>query len=184
MQKRTKIALIAGALALAGTAGFATLATADYGRGSWHGGGHHWRGHGGHGYYGWHKGRRIERMLERFDADKDGKLTQDELNASRKTLLERHDVDKDGKLSQAEFKALGMEVMERRMVRGFQRLDEDGDAGITLEEFQKPYSRAVERMDRDDDGAISRDDRKYRHWNRKDDDDRRGQYGRGGPKKG
>lgn len=120
------------------------------------------RGHGGmHGHGGmWrHRGKRIERLLERFDADKDGELTQAELDASRKELLEKYDTDKDGKLSLSEFERLWLEVMRRRMVRSFQYIDEDGDAAITVDEFLKPYADTVERMDRNGDGAISRDDR-------------------------
>ena len=120
------------------------------------------RGHGGmHGHGGmWrHRGKGIERLLERFDADKDGELTQAELDASRKELLEKYDTDKDGKLSLSEFERLWLEVMRRRMVRSFQYIDEDGDAAITVDEFLKPYADTVERMDRNGDGAISRHDR-------------------------
>ena len=72
-------------------------------------------------------------MLERFDSDKDGKLTQAELDASRKALVQKYDTDKDGKLSLSEFEALWLDVRCRRMVRGFQYIDEDGDALITVE---------------------------------------------------
>ncbi len=101
-------------------------------------------------------------MLERFDSDKDGKLTQAELDASRKALVQKYDTDKDGKLSLSEFEALWLDVRRRSMVRGFQYIDEDGDALITVEEFLKPYANAVEKRDRDGDGAISRDDRRKR----------------------
>ena len=79
---------------------------------------------------------------------------------SRKDLVEKYDTDKDGKLSLSEFERLWLDVKRRRMVRSFQYIDEDGDAMITVEEFLKPYSETVERMDRDGDGSISRDDRR------------------------
>ncbi|MGI9381588.1 MAG: EF-hand domain-containing protein [Methyloligellaceae bacterium] len=109
---------------------------------------------------GGHRGHSIERLLERFDTDKDGKLTQEELDAARKDLLANHDADKDGSLSLKEFESLWIEVMRRRMVRGFQRLDGDGDAAVTLEEFLKPFAHTVEVMDRNGDGVVSRSDRR------------------------
>ncbi len=176
MNKTTKIALAAGALALAGAAGFATFAAAGHGKGGWRqaSAGHHWRGHHG-------RGHRIERMLERFDADKDGKLTQKELDEGRTGLLGRHDADKDGKLSLAEFEKLWLEVMRKRLVRGFQRLDADGDTEVTLDEFLKPFAHLVERMDGNEDGAIGRDDRKRHQGRHRGGNDermhRRGSYG-------
>jgi hypothetical protein len=123
------------------------------------------RGYGGmHGHRGkWRwRGKRLERLLDRFDTDKDGKLTQAELDASRKGLFTRYDADTDGKLSLSEFEQLWLDLRRRHMVRGFQHIDEDGDATITAEEFLEPYADAVARMDRDGDGAISGDDRRRR----------------------
>lgn len=154
--------IAAVAAALAGSWALAGQALAQP-RGS-HGGspaayGQH---HGGYGYQGprRHRGHSIERLLERFDTNKDGKLSQAELDAARKDLLASHDADKDGKLSLEEFATLWLEVMRRRMVRSFQRLDEDGDAVVTLEEFQKPFGTTVETLDRNGDGVLSRDDRR------------------------
>ena len=102
--------------------------------------------------------------MERFDTDKDGKLTQQELDDARKTLLAAHDSDKDGKLTLAEFETLWLEVKRERMVRGFQRIDRNGDASISLDEFIKPYADLVSRMDRNNDGVLDREDRRFRGW--------------------
>lgn len=185
MRKGTKIALAASALVLAGAAGISSMAVAEY-RGS-HGGKNHNASYS-HGYHGWghhggrhgkghHRGPRMTRMLERFDTNEDGKLTQEELDDARKALLAKHDGDKDGKLSLAEFEKLWLEFMHRRMVRGFQRIDTDGDASITVEEFLKPYSKMVERFDRNEDGALDEQDRRHWRHHRPDDD------GEKGPKK-
>lgn len=204
MRKGTKIALAAGALALAGAVGASSLAIADYrgGRGGdgqrgWghHGGwghhdsGHHgWKRHAGYRHGGWHGKRRfggwgMKGLMERFDVNEDGKLTQEEVDEARKELLAKHDGNNDGKLSLAEFEKLWLEVMRQRMVRGFQRIDRDGDAAITSEEFLTPFSKVVERMDRNDDGTLDEEDRKFRGWYHRgdDDDDRRGP-GRMGPR--
>ena len=166
MRKGTKIALATGALVLVGAAGLSSLATAEY-RGS-HGWGHHGKGHHSgmmrHGMG--HKGKGMARMMERFDANEDGKLTQEELDGARKALLTAHDGDKDGKLSLAEFEKLWLEVKRQRMVRSFQKTDRDGDASITLDEFLKPYAKMVERMDRNDDGVLDREDHRYKRGHR------------------
>jgi Ca2+-binding EF-hand superfamily protein len=173
MRKGTKIALAAGAIAILGAAGLSSTAIAEY-RGS-HGMGHHGMGHKGmmgmHGkghksmmgmHRKGHKGRGMARMMERFDANEDGKLTQEELDGARKKLLTAHDANKDGKLSLAEFEKLWLEVKRQRMVRGFQRIDRDGDASITLDEFIKPYAKMIERMDRNDDGVLDSEDRRHK----------------------
>jgi Ca2+-binding EF-hand superfamily protein len=99
-----------------------------------------------------------ERLLEQFDTDKDGKLTQEEVDKFRAGQLAEFDADKDGKLNLEEYQALWLDVMRERMVDAFQRHDGDGDALVTLEEFQKRFRNLVARLDRDDDGAFSRDD--------------------------
>lgn len=176
MHKRTHSLMAAGAVLLLGVAGPATPADAVDGRWGWGGrdggcygqqagwGGRQGRcGHRGmRGRAGMRGGPAPARLLERFDTDKDGKLTQDELDAARKALLAKHDKDGDGKLTLAEFETLWLDAMNARMVRGFQRLDRNGDAVVTPEEFLAPYGDAVKRLDRNGDGAISLDDRQPR----------------------
>ena len=56
-------------------------------------------------------------------------------------MIERMDSDKDGKLSQAELASVG-ERRQDRMARLFDRVDRDDDGAIS----QAEYDRAVERM--------------------------------------
>lgn len=156
MKTVTKIVLAAGAFGLVSAAGVAGVAVADS-HASMHGKKHHQSGKGRH--HG-HRGHGVGRLMERFDTDKDGKLTQSELDDARKALLAKFDADKDGKLSLEEFEPLWLEVMKRRMVRGFQKLDIDGDAGVTEEEFLRPFKNTVEKMDRNDDGVLDKEDRR------------------------
>lgn len=162
MRKGTKIALATGALVLAGAAGLSSLATAEY-RGS-HGWGSRSGMHYGGGHHsGMRHGRRARSMIERYDTNEDGKLTQEELNGARSKLLATHDADKDGKLNLAEFEKLWLEVKRRRMVRSFQKIDRDGDAAVTLDEFLKPFANLVSRLDSNDDGVLdSQDRRRYK----------------------
>ncbi|MGE4247683.1 MAG: EF-hand domain-containing protein, partial [Parvibaculaceae bacterium] len=118
--------------------------------------------HGHHGM-GMH---RVRAFMERYDTNKDGKVTQDEINANRADWLTEFDTDKDGALTLQEFQSLWLKARHERMVREFQRFDRDGDGKVTLEEYQRPLSEIVERMDRNDDGAISKEDRKHKRWHR------------------
>jgi hypothetical protein len=172
MQKRTKMIVAVAAAGLLGTAvvGGAVAGSRGHGGGlGYHGMGHgmgpggmgHGMGHGGSGHHGG-KGMRhmIKRFAERYDANDDGKISQEEINANRTEWHKKFDTDGNGALSLKEFEALWLEAKRQRMVRAFQRLDEDGDAAVTLEEYLEPLSDAVERWDRNGDGVLSREDRR------------------------
>jgi len=173
--KRIMLATLAvGAVTLVGIGlgiNAATSGQSQHGRGSFDGDGYAGDYDGGKGWGRWrgrgrgmrHRGMRrhgMRRMMRRFDADKDGKLTQDEINSGRRALITKHDGDGNGQLSLAEYQNLWLEIRRRRMVRGFQRFDKDGDAVITTEEFLEPFSRIVARMDRNDDGVLDKQDRR------------------------
>ncbi len=151
MNRTTKTLLIAGVVAIAGTAIVAGTVNARDGgndRRSHHG----WqdRDHGGMG------GGLA--MMEQFDANKDGNLTQAEIDQARKDKLAKFDTNKDGKLNLKEFEALWLETMRQQMVRSFQRLDADGDAIVTSDEYSKPFQHMVDRRDRNGDGQLNKDD--------------------------
>ena len=152
----------AGALSLAA---FTLPANADH-RSGWHGGGYH---HGGMK----HHRRMGQWFMKRYDANDDGKVTQEEIDKNRTDRHGKYDSNGDGKLSLEEFQGLWLEAFRRRMVRAFQRFDVDGDANVTLDEYTSPLSKIVERRDRNGDGALSRADRKHgKHYRRHGGDDR------------
>jgi hypothetical protein len=109
-----------------------------------------------HSHHGWH--RRGENLLESFDSNKDGKLTQAEVDQACRDRFAQFDTDTDGTLTLQEYQALWLDAMHRRMVAQFQSLDDDGDAAVTTEEFIAPFGQVVRRLDRNDDGEISRDE--------------------------
>jgi Ca2+-binding EF-hand superfamily protein len=80
--------------------------------------------------------RRTE-TLERFDADKDGKLSEDERAVMRKTRAEERfaelDADGDGMLSEAEL--VDPQVGRRRMPVDFVTADTNGDGKLTSDEL-------------------------------------------------
>ena len=118
--------------------------------------------HGAHGHFG--KARRMMRIFDKFDTNKDGVVTQEEIDKARADQLKRFDKDGDGKLSLKEYEALWLDAMRERMVDRFQRLDRDGDASVTLEEFVAPTRHLVFWMDRDDDGKVRMDELRRDRW--------------------
>lgn len=112
----------------------------------------------GHGHF-----RLGEHMMEAYDTDKDGKLTQAEIDTARADRLAKFDADKDGTLNLQEYQALWLDAMRERMVDAFQAHDDDGDGKVTVAEFQKRFKNLVARLDRNDDGAYSPDDDRKPH---------------------
>lgn len=154
MQKKTGLLLGAGAAALLALGGLAGLAQADM-EGEGHG---MCAGMGrGHGMMG--RGMMGHQMMERYDADKDGKLTQAEIDQNRQQWLTEADADKNGTLSLEEFKVLWLKARNEMMVREFQFFDRDGNGQVTLEEYKGPLSDLVAERDRNNDGSLGVDDR-------------------------
>lgn len=162
MSTSKNVMLVIGAVALGATAmAGASLADGKQGPGH-HRGGHHGGGPGG--------GPHGARMIEQFDVNQDGTVTQVEIDQVRQERLAAFDTDNNGSLSLEEYQALWLDAMHARMVDRFQELDEDGDAIVTVEEFVGPFDSMVERMDRNGDGAISKDDRRRGRHHRGPDD--------------
>jgi hypothetical protein len=143
MQKKAKIALAAGVSSLVVIGGIAGFAHAN--RGWHHGGGHH----------------SIMQMAERYDANKDGKISQEEIDQNRTQRHAEYDGDKNSTLSLEEFKGLWLKANLERMVREFQEFDRDGDAQVTLDEYKAPLAQIVANRDRNNDGVLSKDDRRH-----------------------
>jgi hypothetical protein len=110
-----------------------------------------------HGKHGRHGGPGMN-MMESFDTNKDGKLTQAEIDAARRDRLAKFDTK-----SLEEYQDLWLDAMRERMVDRFQRLDADGDAVVTVDEFGQPFEKMVQRRDRDGDGELSEADLRRRY---------------------
>lgn len=162
MNRTTKTLLIAGLTAIVGSAAVAgTVKARDAGDRPHHGWNKNHRG-GDHGMRGG-PGAGMA-FMEQYDTNKDGSLTQAEIDQTRKDRLTKFDANKDGKLDLKEFEALWLDHTRQQMVRSFQHLDSDGDAIVTGEEYGKPLGKIVEFRDRNNDGKLNKDDaRRGRH---------------------
>ena len=171
MKRTMKIAIAAAAVAALGATAFAAALAHERGGG-------HQRWMQGHGAYGMHGGGDRghgrhgggRRMMEEYDTNEDGKLTQEEVDQARAGQLKKFDKDGDGMLSIGEYEALWLDAMRERMVDRFQEHDADGDGKVTQEEFGKRYAHMIKRMDRNGDGAYGEEDREMRRRHHDDDD--------------
>jgi Ca2+-binding EF-hand superfamily protein len=143
MERKTKIWLAAGASALLGIAAVAGVAEAD---------------RGNHGMHGMQQGG-VTALMERYDANNDGSLSQEEIDSNRTQWHADSDQDKSGDLTIAEFETLWLKARREMMVREFQEFDRDGDGKVTLDEYKAPLAMLIARMDRNGDGVINREDR-------------------------
>ena len=157
MERKTKIWLAAGASALVAVAAIAGIAQADRGQ-----------RHGMQGMHGMRGG--VMEMMERYDTNKDGSLSQEEIDTNRTQWHGEFDKDKTADLSLAEFEALWLKARRDMLVREFQGFDRDGDGKLTLDEYKAPLNMLVARMDQNGDGVLNKDDRMRRRGG--DDDDR------------
>lgn len=101
-------------------------------------------------------------QFDAIDADKDGRITEAEMDAHRAGQVTALDADGDGKISVDELKARQMAAMEQRATeratRMMQRMDSDGDGFLSAAELATPAApaRMFDRLDTDGDGAVTR----------------------------
>ena len=152
MKKSVKVALATTALAAAGGLFLVGSSFAERGPG----------GMGPMGQMGMMGGLGHE-MLQNVDANSDGALSQDEINAAVNARFAQFDADKNGDLSLTEFQALWADITRPLAVRAFQFLDPNGDAAIAKTEVDNRFGSLVSHFDRNDDGMLSPDDHRGRH---------------------
>lgn len=166
--KRAYIITGITAIALAGTAVTASAFGKDRGEGM--------------------RGPRV--TFEEFDANADGKVTAEEIQAHFKARFDAADTNGDGKLSAEEMATRASKEradrMQQRMGRMIEKRDTDGDGLLSAEEMQPMQGRGdmfFSRMDADKDGAISAEEfaqMKPRGGHDKWRDGHKGEFKRGG----
>jgi Ca2+-binding EF-hand superfamily protein len=98
---------------------------------------------------------RSERLFQRLDTNKDGRLALDEMRpkAERRFLL--LDADGDGKVSSAEIDTRLQQQMDRRKALLIARLDRDGDGQMTTQEVDSYLVEIFTAADGDKDGTVT-----------------------------
>lgn len=98
--------------------------------------------------------------FETIDADKDGQITQAEMETMAQARFAAADADGDGFLTQEEMEAAGRERMKKHMASMMERMDTDGDGKIAMAEMKPRHdpSEMFGRIDSDGDGAISKEE--------------------------
>jgi len=100
--------------------------------------------------------------FDAVDADKDGKVTQAELDAFRAAEARAIDANADGKLDLAELSAMHLARLTERAddmaARMVERHDTDGDNALSAAELAARPMPAMmfDQMDSDGDGAVTR----------------------------
>jgi hypothetical protein len=104
-------------------------------------------------------GEMLQNIMVEVDADKNGSITQDEINTFRAAKVAAADTTKDGVLSIEEFSVAYNEMMRSRMIDAFQNLDDDGNGSVTAAELDTKFGNVVAKMDKNGDGVLSKADR-------------------------
>lgn len=126
-------------------------------------------------------------QFEEIDANADGKITQDEIDAHAAARFAEADTNGDGTVSQDEMLARMEAQRQERMAAGaarmIERLDANDDGVLSSEEMQPRNSdRMFARIDANDDGEISAEEMEQareRFEKRMDDHKRFGEHRKG-----
>jgi hypothetical protein len=150
MKTSMKMAIATGALAATGALFLAGSSYAERGFGMMG---------GPHGMMGGHGGPIAREMLANVDANSDGALSQEEIDAAVDSRFTEFDANADGNLSLDEFQALWAEITRPMAVRAFQFLDPNGDAAVAKSELADRFGSAVAHFDQNEDGVLDANDR-------------------------
>lgn len=102
--------------------------------------------------------------FEAIDADKDGKVTPEEVSAFRNGMISGADANSDGMINLEELTAQEAKLMQTvaadHAARRMKSQDANGDGQLTAEELLMPPVPfdLFARLDTDNDGAVSKDE--------------------------
>ncbi|MGR3316244.1 EF-hand domain-containing protein [Roseovarius indicus] len=108
-----------------------------------------------------HHGKRPS--FEELDANGDGAVSREEMQARMQARFADADADGDGKITREEMsarmEARQAERRERFLNRMFERKDADADGALTMEEMRGDRAdKMFARVDQDGDGSVSREE--------------------------
>ncbi|WP_439515549.1 EF-hand domain-containing protein [Oceanibaculum nanhaiense] len=113
--------------------------------------------------------QRVQHMLERFDANKDGQITRAEVEAAHEARFAGFDADKDGALSQDEFRSMMAARLDEMAKRGFERMDSNKDGKIEPGERRHSPASMFGRIDANWDGVVTAEELREARFERKHD---------------
>ena len=103
--------------------------------------------------------------FEEIDANADGKVTKEEMEAHFKARFAKADADGDGKLTADELQAAAAERQAQRMAkrtaRMIERHDANDDGALSMDEMPGQNGRGAQmfdKVDADGDGAITKEE--------------------------
>jgi Ca2+-binding EF-hand superfamily protein len=100
--------------------------------------------------------------FEEMDANNDGQLSKDEMDAFAKAHFAKMDANNDGLLSAEEMAQDGANKMMRRQERMISRMDQNDDGLLSFDEINAKMAqrgeKMFERLDADGDGLLSKDE--------------------------
>jgi Ca2+-binding EF-hand superfamily protein len=97
---------------------------------------------------------RNEKALQRLDANKDGRLSLDEVKPRMDKRLALIDSDGDKAITSAEIDAMLQKRLERRRIRIMELLDGNRDGTITQAEFDRVVEDMFDKADVDNNGGV------------------------------
>ncbi len=103
-------------------------------------------------------------LMDRVDTNKDGVVTQQEIEAFHKQRFVAADANGDGTLTQDEFLTaesrddVRRQTRQSRMTNMFQSLDQNGDGLLNQAEAQTMATERFKRLDTNGDGKITQDE--------------------------
>ncbi len=158
----SKIFLGLGAVALIAGVTFAASSYASPNGISW---GHGMGGGmgGGMGHSMGNGNNHMAEMFETMDADRDGKLTTEEMEAARQQHFSEADADGNDQINMSEFEEMWMGRMRNMISQAFQNHDENNDGTISQDEISKRMSSMVYWLDKNNDGVIEKSEMSGRH---------------------
>lgn len=95
--------------------------------------------------------------FETLDQNKDGQITQDEIQQAAQMRFAKADQDGDGMLSKAELEAAAAERAQKRVARMLERHDANKDGVLSPDEMDRSdkMARMFKRLDKDNSGGVS-----------------------------
>lgn len=94
-------------------------------------------------------------MLQKFDTNNDGKVSEDEFRTVHQQMFDAMDTNRDGVVTTDEVAAY---ASAQRANRKIARMDADGDGKVTRDEFQQYSNARFTKADTNQDKALTGDE--------------------------